>query len=297
MPTTAQTHARPQVSPNDRLAFTAFLALVLHAIVILGVGWSYVQQKTAAPTLEITLAQNKAKDAPDDADFLAQINQQGSGNLEEKRELSTTELADIEDNVVREVDPNAQQAAQQVATDGAQRLVSTTASSSNKTSLETPKPDRKANPDAKSQLSLLQRSLEIASLEARLKEKRQENAKRPRKRQLTSASTKAAEDAFYLNDWRERVEQVGNQFYPQEARRKKLYGSLRMMVAISADGNIQDIRILRSSGHRVLDQAAKQIVRRAAPFSPFPEEIAATTDILEIIRTWRFEKDDTLTSM
>ncbi|MCG8670416.1 MAG: energy transducer TonB [Pseudomonadales bacterium] len=287
----------PQVSANDRLMFTTFIAGVLHAILILGIGWTYVEHKMASPTLEITLAQHKSQIEPEDADFLAQANQQGSGTLDEKQELSTTEMANFEDNVVRKIDPIQQAATQRPQETQNTKLISTTASSRNKTVLKSPdKVDPKAELANESTVSLLQRSLEIASLEAQLKEKRQAHAKRPRKRQLTAASAKAVVDAYYLNNWRERVERVGNQFYPQEARKQKLYGSLRMLVSVSADGKVQDIRVLRSSGHRILDQAAIQIVRRASPFAAFPPEIAKDTDILEIIRTWRFEKGNQLTS-
>ncbi|MCG8315518.1 MAG: energy transducer TonB [Pseudomonadales bacterium] len=287
----------PQVSANDRIMFTTFLAAVLHAILILGIGWTYIEHKQASPSLEITLAHHKSEQAPDDADFLAQVNQQGSGTLEEKAELSTTELAKFEDNLVRKIDPIQQAASQKPKEVTPTKLIASTAPSSNKTVLKSPDEiDPNAEMAKESKLSLLQRSLEIASLEARLKEKRQAHAKRPRKRQLTAANAKAVVDAYYLNNWRERVERIGNQFYPQEARKQKLYGSLRMMVAVSADGKVQEIRILRSSGYSVLDQAAMQIVRRASPFAPFPKEIAKDTDILEIIRTWRFEKGDRLSS-
>ena len=287
----------PQVSANDRIMFTTFLAAVLHAILILGIGWSYLEHKSASPSLEITLAQHKADKTPENADFLAQVNQQGSGTLEEKADLSTTEMANFEDNVVRKIDPIQQQARQEPQETHAAKLVSTTASSANKTVLKAPeKVDPKAELAEETNVSLLQRSLEIASLEAKLKEKRQAHAKRPRKRQLTAVSAKRVADAYYLENWRTKVERVGNQFYPQEARRQKLFGSLRMMVAVNADGEVLEIRILRSSGHRVLDQAAKQIVRRASPFAPFPVEIAKDTDILEIIRTYHFEKGDQLSS-
>ena len=292
----AAVYESPQVSANDRLMFTTFLAGVLHAILILGIGWSYIENKAASPSLEIVLAQHKSELEPEDADFLAQANQQGSGTLEEARELTTTEMANFEDNVVRKIDPVQKQATQKPREQNT-KLISTTAPSPNKTFLQTTDTLDPATEIAnESKVSLLQRSLEIASLEAELAEKRQVHAKRPRKRQLTAVSTKSATDALYLDSWREKVERVGNQFYPQEARQQKLYGSMRVMVALNSAGEVQEIRILRSSGHRVLDQAAKQIIRRASPFAPFPPEIAQSTDILEIIRTWRFEKGDYLSS-
>ncbi|MDX1695693.1 MAG: energy transducer TonB [Ketobacteraceae bacterium] len=293
----AAVYEAPQISANDRLMFTTFLAGVLHVILILGIGWSYMEHKSASPNLEIVLAQHKSELEPEDADFLAQVNQQGSGTLEEKREVTTTEMANFEDNVVRKIDPVQQQATQKTREATPDKMISTTAESPNKTVIESPdKIDPESELAKESNVSLLQRSLEIASLEAELAERRQAHAKRPRKRQLTAVSTKSVADAYYLANWQERVERIGNQFYPAEARQKKLYGSLRLMVAIDAEGKLLEVRVLRSSGMRVLDQAAMQIVRRASPYAPFPEDIRKNTDILEIIRTFKFEKGDYLSS-
>ena len=87
------------------------------------------------------------------------------------------------------------------------------------------------------------------------------------------------------------METVGNLNYPEEARREQLYGSLRLMVSITPDGGLKEVRILDSSGFKVLDDAAIRIVRQAAPFAPFPEEMRQSTDVLEIIRTWQFRKN------
>ena len=90
---------------------------------------------------------------------------------------------------------------------------------------------------------------------------------------------------------RRRVETVGNQYYPEASLRYGIYGSLQMLVSVRSSGELEDIRILQSSGHAVLDEAAIRIVRMAAPFSPFPDELLATTDKLEILRTWQFEQN------
>ena len=103
-------------------------------------------------------------------------------------------------------------------------------------------------------------------------------------------------DAFYLNSWRRKIETIGNLNYPVEARKRKLYGDLRLMVAILPDGTLKEVELLQSSGHRVLDDAAVRIVRLAAPFAPFPDELRQTTDVLEIIRTWQFRKNSSLRS-
>ncbi len=83
---------------------------------------------------------------------------------------------------------------------------------------------------------------------------------------------------------------VGNLNYPEEARRNRIYGSLRLMVSLLPDGHVKDISVLESSGHRVLDDAAIRIVRLAQPFAPFPKDMREEADILEIIRTWKFSR-------
>jgi protein TonB len=65
---------------------------------------------------------------------------------------------------------------------------------------------------------------------------------------------------------------------------------LRLLVALNPDGQVVDIEILASSGHRILDDAAIRIVQLASPFQSFPVEMRKSVDRLEIIRTWKFEK-------
>jgi protein TonB len=132
---------------------------------------------------------------------------------------------------------------------------------------------------------------QLASLEAELDRQTQSYSNMPRVRRLTSISAKQAVDAAYLLDWRQRVEAVGNKYYPEASVRYGIYGSLRLLVVIRNDGSLEDIRVLSSSGHAVLDEAAIKIVRMAAPYSPFPPELKATTDKLEIIRTWQFQEN------
>ena len=127
---------------------------------------------------------------------------------------------------------------------------------------------------------------EVASLRAKLAQQRQTYSKIPRTLVLTSASARRSEQAEYLRYWIERVEQVGNENYPEEARRRQMYGAIRLAVSLERNGNVVGVEILQSSGQRVLDQAAIRIVRLAAPFTPFPATI--TADRIEVIRTWNF---------
>ena len=288
---------RPTISASDRLGFTLFLAAIFHATLILGVGFGFSMPKPAATALEIVLALSRSDTAPEQADFLAQANQQGSGDLDRTALPTTDELANFEDSKIREIQPLQQTATQTEVHPERAAVVTTQGRSKQTVVVESPGPDeQKVEISKEERLAMIQRSLEIASLEAQLEEQKQTHAKRPRKRQLTSVSTKESRDAYYLHAWSKKIETVGNLNYPDEARRNKIYGSLRMMVAIRADGTVSEMRVLKSSGYRVLDQAAMQIVRLASPFSAFPPEIRQDTDILEIIRTWQFEKGGRLSS-
>ena len=111
-----------------------------------------------------------------------------------------------------------------------------------------------------------------------------------RVRRIVEGQPQTPEDAWYLESWRRKVERIGKLNYPDEARVRKIYGSLRLLVAIEPDGTLQDVRVIDSSGHQVLDEAAVRIVRLAAPYAPFPPAMRDETDMLEIVRTWRFKK-------
>jgi protein TonB len=287
----------PGVSANDRLSFTIFIALALHAVIILGVTFTYVDRSQSATTLEVTLAQHRSKNRPDKADFLAQFDQAGSGTLEEKALITSPNKAEYHDTVIRETSPVQQTASAPQKQEKQQATVVTTAKTNRANAPETVEQDTSSKETlTPGEKSLLQRSLEIASLEARLDQQRQIYAKRPRIKRLTSLSTASSNDAFYLNSWRRKIERIGNLNYPAEARRQKLFGSLRLLVSVLPDGSLKEVEILESSGHPVLDDAALRIVRLAAPFAPFPDELRETTDVLEIIRTWQFRENSSLRS-
>ena len=291
-PATPSPEASPEISPGDRLGFTLFLAVALHAALILGVTFTYVTGKPSIHTMEVTLAQQRSGNRPDKPDFLAQINQLGSGTLEEKAPMTAPTGAGFQ-----EADQKLPQEQALKTTEQKQTVITTTANPENRAVLDTEHagaqpPDTELADDR----TLRTRALEIVRLEARLDRQRQIYAKRPRIKRLTSLMTASSADAFYLNSWRRKVEGIGNLNYPEQARRNKLYGSLRLMVAILPDGSLKEIELLESSGHQILDDAAIRIVRLAAPFAPFPDELRQTTDVLEIIRTWQFRKNSSLRS-
>ena len=133
-------------------------------------------------------------------------------------------------------------------------------------------------------------------MQEQLNIRRQTYDKRPRRYTISSASTKKSHDALYLDNWRRRIEAIGNINYPEEARREQIYGSLRLLVALLPNGEVKRIQVMKPSQHKVLDQAAIEIVELAAPFQAFPQAMHDEVDILEIIRTWQFHEGNALTS-
>jgi protein TonB len=285
---------RTHVRPADRLGFTLMIAALVHLALILGVGFSYVKPEKISQTLEITLAPFKSDTKPKDADFLAQENQQGSGTLDKKAVPKTTEIAPYQDTRINKVTPPP--AAKPVVKQEAPKTaVATKTQAPQKTvaKRDEVKPDepKKAAPTFDS----TQLNSEIASLEAELADEQQAYAKRPKIHRLSAASTMRDKGAWYKEDWRKKIERIGNLNYPEEARRQQIYGSLRMMVSINRDGSLYEVLVLESSGQPLLDQAAQRIVRLAAPFAPFTGDLA-DIDRLEIIRTWKFARGDKLSS-
>ena len=281
---------------RERFGFTVFLSACVHAIIILGVGFTYLEELNSEPALEITMAQYRSEFAPDESDFLAQENQIGSGALGSAAAPSTPFKSDFNADVIQEVVPvpQAQEIVNEIEVQDAAVISSFQNEQQVQQQLDELEPEEEKLLTDQSTPDDL--SLAIASLQAQLDLQRQAYTKRPRKYKISSASTKKSHDALYLDSWRRRIEAVGNINYPSEARIQRLYGNLRMLVALLPNGEVSEIQILQSSGHTVLDQAAIQIVNMAAPFDPFPEAMRAEADILEIIRTWRFHEGNALTS-
>jgi len=140
---------------------------------------------------------------------------------------------------------------------------------------------------------LASRNDEIARLTERIDAQTRAYQSRARRKAI-STSTREYRYASYMEAWRRKVERIGNLNYPEEARRKGLYGNLILHVSVRADGSLEGIRVVRSSGQDLLDQAAVRIVELAAPFAPFPPDIAAETDLLDITRTWQFQRNNQL---
>ena len=309
------------VTPGDRLGLTVFLAVIAHVIVILGVVFvPHEPSESLFSTLDIVLVRHKTETAPEDANLLAQANQDGGGNSDEAARPTTplpTPLVSEEAAVTAAslpLDVEQPQPAEQVpiqqpteelqvlTTEPVLALVKEQAETSlvNPTNLA-PKPKRKPTrlplpvvavdsetaPESLNAATLINRSLTMASLSAEIDQRLVAYAERPRRKWI-SARTQEFKYASYMEAWRLKVERIGNLNYPHKARRNKLSGHLLLEVALNPNGSINDIVLRRSSGHRLLDDAAIRIVKLSAPFAPLPSAILNDTDILHIERTWRF---------
>lgn len=287
--------AKP-VDAGDRLSFTVFVAIALHALIILGINFKAPPTSKGSQTIEITLATHKSAKAPKEADFLAQHNQEGSGTEEKARQLSTERQAEFADTQVRKVNPMPQVAATSLL-EKKQQIISTIGQSDFKLhQLKVPntqdeKEQRKGLLEDQAAITA-----EIATLQAKLDKQKQEYAKRPRIRTLTAVSAKESFDAEYLIKWSEKFERIGTKNYPKEALSRNITGRVMLNVTLKPDGSVEEISVTRSSGSRILDDSARQIVRLAAPFAKFPPEIRRQVDRLKIIRYVRFEPNNITTS-
>jgi periplasmic protein TonB len=273
---------------QTRFRNAVLLALVVHAALILSVSFNASNAKPyKTPQIEVTLVSQPSATASDQARQIAQANQEGSGDESEINQISTRNNLQTNTPFVQQAQPQAPQ--KQVAQQ--RTAVATTAMARHSVTTDKMDDEQEENKLEGVNPEIEQLSLEVASLQAELDDETRTSAEQPRVRRLTAASAKQSVDAAYLLDWRRRLEAVGNQYYPEASVRYGMYGDLRMLVVIRQDGSLEDIQVLSSSGYAVLDEAAIKIVRMAAPYSPFPPELKATTDKLEIVRTWHFQEN------
>ena len=321
----------------DRLIFTLLFSVIIHLVVVLGVSFTATSPPTNQPlsNLEITLVKQQTELEPEQADFLAQANNEGGGETDEKSpeptpdapvpeaiEPTTAELTPPPQDLVPEPTPlpdplpipaPAVAEPEVIEVVEAQPIepvspnkVITQAEAERKVEVaekieDQPKEVAEIIPPTKPKISardlIFQARNEINRLEQKLNTSTKSLSKRPRKRPLSSR-TKEYAAAAYHESWRRKVERIGNLNYPQEAKRQRINGSLMLSVDINPDGSVppDGIVISRSSGHEVLDNAAVKIVRLAAPYAAIPENVLQGYDMITIIRTWKFETDRGLLS-
>jgi len=274
------------ISSADKLGLTLFMAGVVHALLILGISFDVDIPRSINKTLEVVLVKAPDNDRPDEADFLAQENQVGSGEAEEKainQQKATPQPAKHSATSEHDKEQQAKAQAQRVLL---QANAEVAIEASNK---QVPKQSK-----VLTTADLLRQSEEIAKLQAELNEASTSYSRRPRKLHINSINAHKYKAASYEAAWQRKIERVGNLNYPGEARRKKLSGTLVLSVELYADGNLKKITINRRSGHKIIDDAAINIVKLAAPFAPLPIDLQKDIDILVITRTWQFLNEGSL---
>jgi protein TonB len=271
---------------------TFFLATIFHGMVILGVTFSVspLAENNTTPALDIILVQTKSPLEVDKADYLAQVSQQGGGSAEEKsrpRELFSAPSLSSTPGIAM------QTSTQQVQKQKQNEQLAVLTQKDADYRIDSDKKPVKADDETTLTTTSTNQNTQIARLAAEISNSIEEQASMDRTRYLNS-STKEFAPAQYMREWIDRVERVGNLNYPDQARRNKLSGTLILDVVINADGELVKTDLRQSSGHQILDDAAKRIVKLAAPFSAFPKKLRKEADVIHITRSWEFLNDSSL---
>lgn len=293
-PTVSRSYQHPLA---NRLSVAMGVSLLLHLALLFGVAFQFPQPNfdKIATSLEVVLVNNKTQTQPAKTELLAQDNLDGGGNTDDDRRAKTPFPVLPKSKPLTD-DRTTQQKIKQLELE-AQELMTVLDNTQ-----QIQQPSAQNNETEKKLITmdaadLLQRSLDIARLSAQIDQDHDNYQKRP-KRKFVGARTREYRFARYVEDWRIKVERVGNLNYPEAARKGKLYGNLQLTVSIRADGSLESIEINRSSGEKILDEAAINIVKLSGQggFAPFPPNISEDTDILHITRTWVFAPSDRLLS-
>ena len=289
---TTRKTAQVKITDSDRFGMTFFLAIIFHGIVILGITFSIspAADDDVSPALDIILVQTKAPDEAEKADYLAQISQKGGGDSDHKarpKELFSAPTLSEDPGLSEQT--NVQQIKKQKLNEQVALLTQTDA----EYDITTEENPLKADDDITVDNNDSKQDTQAARLAPEISNQIEEQASIGRTKYLNS-STKAFGPAKYMREWINRVERIGNLNYPDQARRQKLSGTLILDVVINADGKLVKIDLRQSSGHQILDDAAKRIVKLASPYSAFPEKLRQETDVIHITRSWEFLNNNSL---
>jgi protein TonB len=282
----------PRFSSNDpdrRLKLAVGISVLIHAAILsVQFGFPILPRIFHDKPLEVVLVNSKTKERPRDAQALAQASLDGGGNTDENRRAKTPLPASK-----RQKEGNQLEEAQQRVRELEVRQRTLMAHVKSTAPAAPALPPKEAQPDAPPELTgldLAANALAMARLQAQIERDMDAYNKRPKKK-FVGARVDEYRFAQYVEDWRLKVERIGTLNYPESAR-GRVYGSLLLTVVLLPDGSVSRIEIDRSSGHRVLDDAARRIVQMASPYAAFPPDIRRDTDELAITRTWYFTRDE-----
>ncbi len=280
-------------SATDRLGLALFTSILVHMVVILGVTFSAPRIRLpGSESLEITLVQTRSDKAPANPQFLAQSNQDGGGTSE-ARDIARSPLPVQEMSDQNSRMPLAQLEPQPRVKSLSDLIALITGEEARRAvAARVPQPSKKEERVTPERMGLPERRVreaERARLNAEINRNFQEFQAMPRHKYL-NARTQEYKYAAYMDAWRAKVERVGNLNYPEQAKRQGIAGSLVLDVAIKPDGSLQGVQVRRTSGQKILDDAAVRIVELAAPYAPLPPDMRVDVDVLHITRTWKFQE-------
>ncbi|MGH8182777.1 MAG: TonB family protein [Rhodanobacteraceae bacterium] len=283
------------VDTTDRMGVALLFSLMLHGILILGIGWHFAKPAPSLPTLDVTLINTSNAETPSKADFLAQANNAGGGNSDKAHRPGAPFSGPLPVTQAGVAPVPLMPAAPAQQTHSGPHILTTAGAVKNNVARQL---DTRAEPAPQERVAAIpvQQRLEMARLAQEVRDEQQAYARRPRRKYI-SANTRSVADAAYQVAWVHRIERIGNLNYPDAARRRHLHGDVVLSVTIGSDGHVRGVTINSSSGYRVLDDAAIRIVHLAAPFPPVPHEKDASghriTELV-ITRTWQFLPGDRL---
>jgi protein TonB len=275
---------RSPIGEKERLRATLVLSVLVHGMLLLGLGFALNEAAPVLPTLDVMLTQTATALTPKQADFLAQANNQGGGESNQVRRPSDTQIgvvpkpeAGLAPRQLRAQSPAPQPPPQ------ARVVTSTRGEARAPQAQATPQLEPLPLPPGRLKV---EHDMEMARLAAEINLQSARYARRP-SRKFVSASTREYAWAAYLRAWVDRAERVGNLNYPDEARRRGLAGVVVINVGIRRNGAVERADIVQSSGIPLLDAAALRIAKLAQPYPPLPRT-AENPDILNVVRTWHF---------
>ncbi len=257
-------------------------AVILHAL-ILAIQFAMPEPSEAA-SKDIAITLRPSADKVQEADFLAQADQQGAGKFQEVHRMSSDMPVPMQDQTNGERPNETLESMQQQRELKFEEKVLMTVLSWQKQAEE--KQRKKALEELQSQFQA--KAAMVASLEAQYLQRQQNFSRQQKIKTVDGIQAKQDASAAYLDKFRQKVELYGNRYYPEQAKQQRLSGEVRLMVALNSQGGIRTITLLESSGHPILDEAAKNSVRKGAPFGRFDANMREISE-LRIIRTWRFD--------
>ncbi|QRF89420.1 hypothetical protein CLH39_03890 [Alcaligenes faecalis] len=271
-------------APKDYLWLAVALSALIHLLLIF---WpARAPSPTPANSLDVALVNFSTDSAPLSPQLLAQLNLDGGGKHQQGQASNPLPLTDP--NLPNQLVLEALRARQQSLEAEQQRLLGEL-ESQDKAPLSTPSFEYigasiEPGPDDHDLDPQVQNS-QLAILREQIREQQRQ----PRYHYV-GPSAKASEQAQYLDQWRQKIEQTGTRHYPKQ-NGEQLYGQLQMTVYIRRDGSLLRAQITEPSDQAALNLAARRIVELAAPFAPLPEQVAPGADVLVITRSWSFTHD------